>query len=329
MQKRLVAHEVAYLWNSYLTNTMGIWASRLFLSTASDNDIRSMLEFAEELAIKDAENAKKLLVDSGYPLPQPFDENDVNFDAKPLYTDNFILLLKYALAQAGLSVFTVALNSSVREDVCECFADSLHTTSQLLNRCMEIMVKKGLHQPDIQVSIPEKVDKIDSQKYLSGWFSKSRPLNAQEIGMLVYNYRATEIHKEFIRGCVKVTKIPDLQKHYQRGVDIFQKQLAEFQDILSENGLPQQPTWESEVLDVSEAPFSERLMFFKHSALTTEISSRYGMATANSMRKDLGVHFMRLMTETIVYAEDAANLVIKHKFMDEMPMMKGPRKNKN
>lgn len=326
MQKRLVAHEAAYLWNSYLTNTMGIWASRLFLSNTSDDDIKSMLEFAEELAIKDAEQAKKLLLDSGYPLPQPFDESDVNFNAKPLYTDNYILLLKYSLAQAGLTVYSISLNSSVREDVCKCFADSLHTTSQLLNRCMEIMVKKGLHQPDIQVPIPAKVDKIDSQKYLAGWFSKSRPLNAQEIGILVYNYRATEIHKEFIRGCVKVTKMPDLQKHYQRGVDIFQKQLGEFQVIFSKNGLPQQPTWESEVLDVSEAPFSERLMLFKHSALTTEISSRYGMATANSMRKDLGVHFMRLMTETIIYAEDAANLVIKHKFMDQMPMMDDPRK---
>lgn len=103
---------------------------------------------------------------------------------------------------------------------------------------------------------------------------------------------------------------------------MYQKQLEIFQSLLSENGLPKLPTWENEITGTTVAPFSERLMLYKTTLLTSANASRYGVAMSTMMRKDLGVHFMRLLTEVLQYAEDGANLMIKNGFMDQLPLAK-------
>ncbi|WP_083391587.1 DUF3231 family protein [Halobacillus karajensis] len=106
------------------------------------------------------------------------------------------------------------------------------------------------------------------------WFADGRPINAQEIGQIVYNYRAKEVHKEFIKGTAQVTKSKQLKEHFERGVEIYQKHLDILQSILSKNHLPKLPTWENEVLETTIFPFSYRLMHFKHAALMSETSAR-------------------------------------------------------
>jgi hypothetical protein len=103
---------------------------------------------------------------------------------------------------------------------------------------------------------------------------------------------------------------------------MLQKHLKIFQDILSENNLPQLPTWESEITDSTVAPFSDRLMLFKMMLLTEIISVNYGTALSSMMRRDLGLHFMRLRAELLKYGEDTLNLMIENEYLDELPMAK-------
>lgn len=221
-----------------------------------------------------------------------------------------------------MSVYALSLNTSIRADIRAFYQKCIQNTSILVNLCMDIMIIKGMHQPEIHLPIPTNIEKVDSQQFLAGWFTEKRPINAQEIAQIVFNYRATEVHKELLKGAVQVTKSKELKKHFERGVEIYQKHLEIFQTILTENGLPMFPTWENEILDTTDSPFSERVLHFKHAALTSQTSARYGAACSSMMRKDLGAHFMRLMNETLKYGEDAANLMIKYKFLDQLPMVK-------
>jgi hypothetical protein len=323
---RLTPAEISNLWNSFVANTMGVWVSRHFIASTQDKEVSKMLELAEKFAIEESEQSKSYLLEAGEPLPQPFDENDVNINAKPLFTDHYVVLLKYGLVQAALTVYSLSLNTSSRSDIRSFYQKCLLNSSELLNRCADIMVNKGLNLPEIHIPTTDSIEKVDSNKYLAGWFTNRRPINAHEIGQVVYNYRATEIHKEFIRGASKIAKSNELKRHFQLGVEVFQKQLNVLQSILSENGLPTLPTWESEILDIGISPFSDRLMHFKHAALTAQASARYGAALSTVMRKDIAAHFMSLMAETLTYGEDAANIMIKNKFLDQLPMAKGNEK---
>ncbi|WP_180994396.1 DUF3231 family protein [Bacillus sp. Marseille-P3661] len=323
MKKTLTPAEISNLWESYVTNTMGVWVSRHFIANTQDQGVNSMLKYTEEIAFKEAEQSKKFLLEASQALPQPFDVNDVNINAKPLFSDNYVILLKYGLAQAALTVYSLSLNTSTHEDIRAFYKMCLENSAELLNQCVNLMVNKGLHHPEIHIPTPDKIEKVDTKLFLSGLLSDTRPLNALEIGQIVYNYNATEIHKEFIRGSAQVTNSKELKDHYLRGVDIFDKQLEVLQKVLSKNGLPKLPTWETEVFDTTDSPFSERVMLYKHAALTSQAAARYGASLSGTTRKDIGGHFMRLMWQTIKYGEDTANLMIKYKFLDQLPLAKG------
>jgi hypothetical protein len=320
--KKLTPAEISNLWNSYIANTMGVWVSRHFIATTQDQELLKMLKFTEEIALKESEQSKLFLIEDGQPLPQPFDENDVKINALPLFTDNYVILLKYGLVQAANTVYSLSLNTSSRSDILSFYKKCLENSSELLRQCMNLIQNKGLQHPEIHIPTPDTIEKVDSQNYLSGLLTDTRPLNALEIGQIVYNFHATETHKEFIKGAAQVTNSKELKEHFQRGVKIFDKQLEIFQSILTKNGLPKLPTWETEIIDTTDSPFSERVLLYKHAALTSQASARYGATLSSTTRIDIGVKFMRLMDETLKYGKEVADLLIRLQFLDQLPMAK-------
>lgn len=320
MTKELTAEEVSNLWSSYLTNTMSVYVSRYFVKSSQDEQVQKMLEYAEAMAAEEVEKSSQFFNEAGYPLPQGFSEQDVDMDCPPLYTDNSMLVTKYMLSKDALVVYALSLSSSTRPDIRQFYENCLLNTARLNNICADIVIKKGLHNPLFHIPEPERIEKVDKQSFLSGWFTDRRPINALEINQLTYNFKSMETQKELLRSFAQTTKTKELKEHFQRGVDIINKQQDILQGILSENGLPKLPTWESEVTDSTEAPFSDRLMLFKMSALTSTNAARYGTSLSTAMRRDLAAHYTGMMTGHLKYGEDTANLMIKYGFLDQMPM---------
>jgi hypothetical protein len=250
-------------------------------------------------------------------------KQDVDIKGPRLYSDNFILLTKYTLSQDANAVYSFSLSTSTHSDIRQFYESCLINSAKLHNQCADIIVKKGLHHPEIHIPEPERVEKVDKQRFLAGWLTDKRPLTAQEISALTFNFKGREVHKELLRSFAQIASSKELRGHFQRGVEICQKHLDIIQSILTENDLPKLPTWESEITDSTAAPFSERLMLFKMSALTAVGVNRYGVAIVTSMRKDLGVHFIRLMGELLKYGEDSMNLMIKYGYLDQPPMARG------
>jgi rubrerythrin len=320
--KDLVPSEISNLWNTYLSNTMTVWVTRYLLANIQDEEIYNMLKNAEMFSVKQEEKSKKFLEEAGYPLPDGFDEQDVDVKCQPLYSDNFILYTKFVLAQQGCIFYSMFLATSINSDIRQFYEYCWTNSKNIYNQCADIMVKKGLHHPKLHVPKPERVDKVDNQSFLAGWFTDRRPLNVQEISQLEFCFKATEHNKEFLKSFAQTSQSKELRNHFQRGAEISQKHLEIFQNILSENDLPHLPTWESEITDSTVAPFSDRLMLYKMTLLTGLISTNYGTALSTMMRRDLGLHFIRLRTELLKYGEDTLNLMIKHEYLDQLPMAK-------
>lgn len=322
MLKELTAEEVSNLWSSYLTNTMAVHFGRYLLRTSEDKDVHDMLKYAERIAAIEVEKSKYFLEEANYPLPNGFDEQDVDINGPRLYSDNLMLFIKYTLAQDANTVYSLFLSTSTRSNIREFFESCLINSAKLWNRCADIVTKKGLHNPEIHVPKPEIVDRVDKQSFLAGWLTDRRPLTVQEINSLTFNFKGKELHNELLRSFAQITPSKELKAHFQRGSEICQKHMDTIQCILTENNLPTLPTWESEVTDLTEPIFSERLMLFKISALTAVGVSRYGAAISTVMRKDVGAHFSTLMGELLKYGEDSLNLMIKYGYLDQLPTAK-------
>ncbi|KGE20713.1 DUF3231 family protein [Paenibacillus wynnii] len=320
--KKLTPAETASLWSSYLTNSMAMWVTRYFIGKTQDKELHDILKYAEEIATIETEKSKAFLENANHPLPQKFDNSDVDLNAPAICTDNFTLLIKLGLVQAAQVVYSMALNTSIRKDIRLFYQECQKNTTELFIRLSDLSIKKGLNLPDLHIPIPNHVEKVSKQSFLAGWFADRRPINAIEIALLEFNFRSTEFHKTFLKSFAQITNTPELKEHFVRGADIYEKHLEIFQSILTENDLPKLPTWESELTDTTISPFSERLMLFKMSLLVASSSGQYGSSLSSIQRRDLGVHFMRLMAETLKYGEDSINLMIDYGFLDQLPMAK-------
>jgi hypothetical protein len=320
--KELTAEEVSNLWNSYLTNTMAAHFGRYLLKTCEDKDVYNILKQAEKIAVIEAEKSKHFLEEANYPIPNGFDEQDADINAPRLYSDNSILLIKYMLSQDANTAYSLFLSTSTRSDIREFFESCLISSVKFHSQCAGIIVKKGLHNPELHIPKPEKIDKVDKQSFLAGWLTDKRPLTVQEINSLTYNFKGRDMHNELLRSFAQITSSKELIAHFQRGSDLCLKHMDIIQSILTKNDLPKLPTWESEITDVTTPIFSDRLMLFKISAITAAGASRYGAAVSTSMRRDIGVQFMSLMGELLKYGEDSMNLMIKYGYLDQLPMAK-------
>ncbi|MDQ0194569.1 DUF3231 family protein [Paenibacillus wynnii] len=87
--KRLTPAETASLWNSYLTNSMVVWVTKYFTGKTQDKELHDILEYAEEIATIEVEKSKAFLENANHPLPQKFDNTDVDVEAPAICTDNF------------------------------------------------------------------------------------------------------------------------------------------------------------------------------------------------------------------------------------------------
>ncbi|WP_223821033.1 DUF3231 family protein [Bacillus sp. S3] len=83
--------------------------------------------------------------------------------------------------------------------------------------------------------------------------------------------------------------------------------------------LPAPMSWDSAVTDSTTRVFSDKLIMFHVSAMVAAGIGNFGMAMAASPRRDLGTKYASLIPEISLYAEDGANIMIKHGWLEEPP----------
>ena len=320
--KDLTAAEISHLLVSYMNNTMAYHVTDAFFKQANNLEVREMLKFALEIADEEVRGAERFLTKDNRSLPEQFTKADVDFEQK-YYSDNYVVLLKYMLAQDALPVYGLSLSTSINPEVRDFYKKILNKTAQLVDMCMTLMVKHELNQP--MVYIPkQELHKIEQQSYLGKLFGRNRPLVAPEVLQLQTTFQSTDIFRLILQSFCQ-TKSSELSTHFERGVKMCNDQLSEIVHIFEKYELPRLKTFDSDVYTDLEAPFSDRLMLFKISMITSANASKYGAAASATLRKDIGATFVKLAGQVLLYAEDTGNLLIKHRMLDEAPLVKKPQ----
>lgn len=258
----LTASEVSNLMAFYMTNTMASFITADMIKKAENLEVRRMLEFGLKIADEEVKGAELFLRNDKRALPEPFTEKDILQTETKYYSDKFVILLKYKLAQDALSLYGLCLSSSTNPKVSAFYKKILNQTAELMEQCIGLLIKNGMHQPLINVPRNEIVEKIKDQEFLGKLFGKTRSLSAPEVLQLTNNYVSTEVFHEILSSFCN-TKRTEISEHFKRGKELCLKQLETIQGKLEKDGLPQLPTWETEINTEERAPYSERLMLFK------------------------------------------------------------------
>ncbi|SES96742.1 Protein of unknown function [Salinibacillus kushneri] len=291
-----------------------------FLNTLKDEEIKPLVQHALELAEGNLHAITEIFNKDNYPIPYGFNlEEDVNVNAPELFSDSYILNYLHLSVQIALQNYSLSLSQSVRKDVYSYFNECITQLTELLRETKELLLSKGLYQRSPYLPIPEHNDFVKKQSFMTGYFGERRPLLGLEISNLYANFQRNALGVATMIGFSQVASRKDVRQFLIRGKDIAQKHCEIFGSILREDNLDVPSTWDTEVTDSTTYTYSDKLMMYYSTTLIALSVGYYGASMSMSPRRDIGIMYGRLSQEILKYAEDGANIMIKHGWMEEPP----------
>jgi hypothetical protein len=316
---RLTAAEMSTLWTQYINDTVSICVNSYFLEKAEDIEVKPVIQFAMEGSLENISFLQEFFKKENFPVPKGFTSNDVHVSAPRLFSDTFSLMYLRNMSVLGMAAGSVALGFATRPDVVTFFKRVLKTAVGLQDLTRELMLKQGTYVRPPFISIPDRVDFVEKQSFLTGFLGEKRPLVAQEITMLFNNIQTNAIGKTLITGFAQTAQTKEVKEYLIRGKRMAQKHIDIFSDILKKDDLPAPMTWDTALSDSTIPVFSEKLMMFHVSGMIAAGIGNYGTSMSGSPRRDLGLKYATLIPEVALYAEDGANIMIKHGWLEEPP----------
>lgn len=316
---RLTAAEMSSLWNQYITDTASICVLSYFVKTVEDAEIRSIVEFALNSSHANISSLQNLFRKEDFPIPIGFNDQDVDVNAPRLFSDTYVLMYLKNMSILGMAASAAALGLVTRSDIVSFHKEVLREAVKLQDLTRELMLNQGTYIRPPFVSTPDQVDFVEKQKFLAGFFGEKRPLTTIEVTHLFMNVQTNAIGKALMMGFAQVAKNQEVERYFLRGKQIAQKHMDLFSDILKKEDLPAPMSWDTAVSDSTISPFSDKLMMFHVSAMTAAGIGNYGTSMAASPRRDIGMRYASLVPEISLYAEDGANIMIKHGWLEEPP----------
>lgn len=315
----LSSAEQGKLWTTYVGNTMSKCILSYYLKFVEESDIKNILSGALNLCESIIQTIKDIFIQEKFPIPIGFIEDDVNLEAPKLFSDEFYLhYLKYA-AKAGMNIYSAAIPLMTREDTRNFFTNTLQSTVKLINDVNVLLMEKGYLISPPPIPIPEKVDFIKKQNYLSGFFGNIRPLNGLEIAHLYDNLQNDITSKALILGFSQVAKEEKIRNYFTRGKLINQKHIDLCTQKLDKENLPSPSLIDHLVTTSTISPFSDKLMVAHKIDMFSMKIRTYANGISLNGRRDIGTMYMRLLMDVGLFVEDGANIMIDRGWMEQPP----------
>ncbi|MGG3662168.1 DUF3231 family protein [Bacillus gobiensis] len=316
---RLTAAEMASLWTQYMNDTASICALTHFLEKIEDEEVRPVIEFALQVSKTNISFLQNLFQKEDFPIPVGFNEQDVNPTAPKLFSDSFVLMYLRNMSILGMAASSLAIGVVTRTDVVGFHKSVLDASVRLQELSKEVMLNQGIYLRPPYISVPDKVDFIEKQRFLAGFFGGKRVLTGIEITHLFINVQTNSIGKALMVGFAQVAQKQDVKQYLLRGKQIAQKHIDLFSDVLRKEDLPAPMTWDASVSDSTTKVFSDKLIMYHVTAMIAAGIGNYGTAMAASPRRDIAMNYASIIPEISLYAEDGANIMIKHGWLEEPP----------
>jgi hypothetical protein len=325
---RLTSTEMATLWTTYINDTMAKCVLSYFLKKVEDTEIKPVIELALSITVKHIQELTKLFKSEDFPIPHGFTDEDVNINAKRLFSDSFFLYYLKNMSKVGITTFGVAFSMASRADVRKFFNESITQTVTLDQKLTEVMQSKGIYVRPPYISNQDHIDFVKNKSFLSGGFfgfGAKRPLLSIEIAQLFANIQTNALGKALLMGFSQVVRSKEIRQYLITGKDISSKHVKIFSDTLSSGDIPAPMTCDTDVMDSTDAPFSDKLILFHVAILVAAGTANYGVSAAASPRKDIAMDYVRLAAEIAIYTEAGANLMIENGWLEEPPQ--APNRN--
>jgi hypothetical protein len=318
---KLTASELSYLWTSYLADSMSVCVLKYFLEHVDDSDIQSLISQAlKKLSQQHVEFIRGVYTKEQIQIPQGFTEHDVNLRAKRLFSDVFYIRYIRNMSKGGLVTYGRVLQNVFRQDIRSFYSECLTDTLELDNAATLLLRKKGLAIRPPVIPYSQKVEFVHKQSFILEGLGRREALTGTEVTNLYANILTNHLGTAITTAFSQVAKSKKVRKFLLRGKEVSLKHIKSLSSYLEMNSLAIPMSFQQEVTDSNESPFSDKLMMFHFSLMIYAGVGNYGIAISESQRTDLVVDYSRFNMEVLKLSEDGANLMIENEWLEQPPM---------
>ena len=315
----LTSSEIAYLWAIYTLNSLAKYSFTYVIEKCKDDDIRSVFQFSLDLANTALEGVKSIFNSVKMPIPHGFNEKDVNMQGDNLFSDVLMLNLLKTSTSSGRTNYGNALPMAARLDVRQFITNCVTSTIELSNKIDEVELNKGIFLRTPYVQIPKSIGFAHDKSIFGSVIGHKRALNCMEIAHVFKISAINRVGEAHLAGISQVIKNNRVKDYITKGRKLLKKHAETLNIILDNEELTTPRTYETEVLNATISPLSDKVFLTWASVLLINIINDYEVGKINSMRKDIYLKFTQLSTEVVLYLKEGTDIMIENGWFEEQP----------
>lgn len=324
----LTSSEIAFLWTSYMNESLSKCMLGFMLKDIEDSDITTIIQNAYDASCQNLDELHAIFKEENFPIPSGFTENDVNMEAPWLFTDVFCLTYVNHMAKIALIAYSSSLSMSKRGDIRQYFTKAITQSLTQYNQSTDISLLKGIEARPPFIGIPNNTDYVSDKSYLRGLnpFNEKRPLNAVEISHLHQNITTNSIGNKLCLAFAQTSQTKVVQDFMLRNSEVSKKHITIFTDILLKEDVEVGQIPDTGVSHSTTQTFSDKLIMFHISLIMAAGIGNYAVAASASQRSDLMVNYERLSLEVAKLAKSGADIMIENNWFEQPPGIKNRKK---
>jgi hypothetical protein len=320
---QLTSSELGSLWMTYLALTGELLIYDLFKDKAIDIEAKNILASFNTDGYNIKKEIETIFTDENSVIPFAFNEQDIIKEALPLFDDIFYILFLRQMKKLSFGFDAVYTAISFKKEVQNVLKSHYDVSYKYYTMATEYLLKKGVFAKPPNVTMPKQVEFIEDKNYMSGFnvFSDKRTLNTIEVGYLYESLEFNVFSMKLLTGFAQVAKDTEVKKYFSEGMELGKKNIDKLNNVLLQSNIPPSCTWAGETTDSTMPPFSDKLMMYIVSLMSTTPLGYSALGTSFSFRSDIPIMLGLIAKDLFSFAKEGAKLMIKHKWMEEPPQM--------
>jgi hypothetical protein len=320
---QLSSSELGTLWMTYISISARIIMYDFFALKTIDKKAQNIINSH----ITEEQNILNKIVtifnNEEAVIPIGFDEHDEMKESPTLYDDFFHIMCLRQTMKLNLGHSAVYSSMSYLKEVNDVFKLNYDMSNEYYMTTTNYLLERGVLARPPGVTMPKQVEFIEDKNYMSGLnpLSDKRALNTIEVGYINEAIEDNIWVMQLLTGFAQVAKESEVKRYFISGKELAKKNISELSAVLLQSDIQPPSTWVGKVTDSVNPPFSDKLMMYINSLISTTALGFTALGTSFSMRNDLPIKLGLISKDTFSYAKKGAKIMIKHGWMEEPPQM--------
>ena len=256
-------------------------------------------------------------------IPISFGEDDIVREGPPLFDDVFNIMLIRQMMKLNFGHCAVYSTMSYMKEVLDILMTNNDISGKHYIMTTNYLLGKGVLAKPPYVSMPKQAEIIKDKNYMSGInpFSDKRPLNTIEVGFLNETIQNNIFGMQLMTGFAQAATDNEVKEYFIEGNEMAKDIISKLSDVLLESNIQVPSPWAGKSTDSIKAPFSEKLMMYTTSLMSSSAIGLNVIGTPFSMRSDLHIILTIIAKDIFSFAKKGGKLMIEREWMEAPPNM--------